>query len=43
MDADWKAKMVQLLDEGWLEEAEGRIRFTAAGRRFADSVAVDLL
>jgi oxygen-independent coproporphyrinogen-3 oxidase len=43
MDADWKAKMVQLLNEGWLEETEGRIRMTAAGRRFADSVAVDLL
>ena len=42
-DADWTAKMVQLLNEGWLEETEGRIRFTATGRRFADSVAVDLL
>ncbi|MBA2253473.1 MAG: radical SAM family heme chaperone HemW [Nitrospirales bacterium] len=43
MDAEWKAKMVQLLNEGWLEETEGRIRMTPAGRRFADSVAVDLL
>jgi oxygen-independent coproporphyrinogen III oxidase len=43
MDADWKSKMVQLLNEGWLEEAAGRIRYTATGRRFADSVAVDLL
>ena len=43
MEAGWKARMVQLLHEGWLEETEGRIRFTAAGRRFADSIAVDLL
>ena len=43
MDADWTAKMVRLLDDGWLEEADGRIRLTATGRRFADSVAVDLL
>lgn len=43
MGADWTAKMVQLLDEGWLVETEGRIRFTSTGRRFADSVAVDLL
>lgn len=43
IDADWKARMVQLLNEGWLEEADGRIRFTASGRRFADSVAVELL
>jgi oxygen-independent coproporphyrinogen-3 oxidase len=43
MSADWTAKMVQLLNEGWLEQADGRIRFTATGRRFADSVAVDLL
>lgn len=43
MDADWKTKILQLLNEGWLEETGGRIRMTAAGRQFADSVAVDLL
>ena len=43
VDPDWKAKVVRLLSEGWLEEAGGRIKFTAAGRRFADSVAVELL
>lgn len=41
--ADCKAKMAQLLNEGWLEETGGRIKLTAAGRRFADSVAVELL
>lgn len=43
MDEEWKAKMVQLLNDGWLEETGGRIKMTATGRRFADSVAVDLL
>ena len=43
VDPDWKAKVVQLLSEGWLEETGGRIKFTDAGRRCADSVAVELL
>jgi oxygen-independent coproporphyrinogen-3 oxidase len=43
LDADWKAKLVDLLNDGWLEDHGGRIKLTAAGRRFADSVAVDLL
>jgi oxygen-independent coproporphyrinogen III oxidase len=43
MDADWKARMDRLLNDGWLEETEGRIRMTVTGRRFADSVAIDLL
>ena len=34
---------IPLLNDGWLEEADGRIRLTATGRRFADSVAIDLL
>jgi len=43
LDADCKVKMAQLLNEGWLEETGGRMKLTAAGRRFADSVAVELL
>jgi oxygen-independent coproporphyrinogen III oxidase len=43
MDTDWKARLDQLLNDGWLEETEGRIRMTATGRRFADSVAIELL
>ncbi len=43
MEADWKTRIDQLLNDGWLEEIEGRIRMTATGRRFADSVAIDLL
>ncbi|MEW6543252.1 MAG: radical SAM family heme chaperone HemW [Nitrospirota bacterium] len=33
----------RLTDEGLLEEREGRLRLTDLGRRFADSVAVELL
>ena len=43
LDADCKAKMAQLLNEGWLEETSGRMKLTASGRRFADSIAVELL
>lgn len=43
LDADYEAKIARLLKEGWLEETDGRMKLTAAGRRFADSVAVELL
>ena len=43
LDADCEVKIALLLNEGWLEETGGRIKLTAAGRRFADSVAVELL
>jgi oxygen-independent coproporphyrinogen III oxidase len=43
LDTDCAAKLAQLLTEGWLEETGGRIKLTAVGRRFADSVAVELL
>ncbi len=42
-DAGWEHKVRSLVDEGWLEEVDGRVKLTAAGRRFADSIAVDLL
>ena len=43
LDVDCEVKIALLLNEGWLEETGGRIKLTAAGRRFADSVAVELL
>lgn len=43
LDAHCEAKIAQLLNEGWLEETGGQIKLTAAGRRFADSIAVELL
>jgi oxygen-independent coproporphyrinogen III oxidase len=43
LGADCEVKIALLLNEGWLEKTGGRIKLTAAGRRFADSVAVELL
>lgn len=43
LDGECSTKIAQLLNDGWLEETGGRIKLTAAGRRFADSVAVELL
>jgi putative oxygen-independent coproporphyrinogen III oxidase len=43
LDADCEVKIALLLNEGWLEETGGRIKLTAVGRRFADSIAVELL
>lgn len=43
LDGDYEAKIAQLLNDGWLEETGGRMKLTAAGRRFADSVAIELL
>lgn len=43
LDGECTAKISQLLNDGWLVETDGRIKLTAAGRRFADSVAVELL
>jgi oxygen-independent coproporphyrinogen III oxidase len=43
LHADCEVKIALLFNEGWLEETDGRIKLTAAGRRFADSVAVELL
>lgn len=41
--ADMERALNHLIDRGLLEAAAGRIRLTAVGRRFADSVAVELL
>ncbi|MGH7165097.1 MAG: radical SAM family heme chaperone HemW [Nitrospiraceae bacterium] len=41
--ADVESTLNHLIDRGLLDEAAGRIRLTAVGRRFADSVAVELL
>jgi len=41
--ADVERALTHLIDRGLVEEAAGRIRLTAVGRRFADSVAVELL
>jgi len=43
LDGDCQAKIVQLLNDGWLEDTGGRVKLTATGRRFADSIAVELL
>ncbi|HTK86754.1 MAG TPA: radical SAM family heme chaperone HemW, partial [Nitrospiraceae bacterium] len=43
LGADCEVKIALLLNEGWLEETGGRIKLTAVGRRFADSIAVELL
>lgn len=42
-DARWTEKIVRLVDEGYLENVGLRMRLTALGRRFADSIAVELL
>ncbi|MGH2618973.1 MAG: coproporphyrinogen-III oxidase family protein, partial [Anaerolineales bacterium] len=41
--ADVEGTLDHLIDRGLLEAVAGRIRLTAVGRRFADSVAVELL
>jgi oxygen-independent coproporphyrinogen-3 oxidase len=40
---DWTDKIMRLIDNGYLETAGDRIKLTATGRRFVDSIAVDLL
>ena len=42
-EGTWQQALDQLTRRGLLEERAGRIRLTAEGRRFADSVAVELL
>lgn len=42
-DRRWRAKLQALMTDGWLEERGGFVRLTSAGRRLADSVAVELL
>jgi oxygen-independent coproporphyrinogen-3 oxidase len=42
-DRAWRQALEQLTRRGLLEERAGRIRLTDAGRRFADSVAVELI
>ncbi|MBI4400030.1 MAG: radical SAM family heme chaperone HemW [Nitrospirae bacterium] len=43
MNGEWERTLNRLVERGWLEERSGRIRLTGLGRRFADSVAVELL
>jgi len=43
MDRTWEQVLDRLLDQGLLEERSGRVRMTEQGRRFADSIAVELL
>jgi oxygen-independent coproporphyrinogen-3 oxidase len=43
VDLEWNERITRLMDQGLLQERAGRIRLTAMGRRFADSVAVELL
>lgn len=42
-DRAWRQTLDQLTRRGLLEERAGRVRLTEAGRRFADSVAVELI
>lgn len=42
-DRAWQQALDRLARRGWLEEGDGRIRLTDEGRRFADSVAVELI
>ena len=42
-DAAWRGRVDDLLAKGLLEERAGRVRLTDFGRRYADSVAVELL
>jgi len=42
-DRAWRQTLEQLTRRGLLEERAGRLRLTAEGRRFADSVAVELI
>ena len=43
MDRTWEQVLDRLLNQGLLEERSGRVRMTEQGRRFADSIAVELL
>jgi oxygen-independent coproporphyrinogen-3 oxidase len=43
MDRTWEQVLDRLMDQGLLEERSGRVRMTEQGRRFADSIAVELL
>jgi len=43
MDRTWEQVLDRLIDQGLLEERSGRVRMTEQGRRFADSIAVELL
>jgi oxygen-independent coproporphyrinogen-3 oxidase len=42
-DRAWRQTLEQLTRRGLLEERAGRLRLTDEGRRFADSVAVELI
>ena len=42
-DRTWEQVLGRLMDQGLLEELAGRVRMTERGRRFADSIAVELL
>src|SRR5437867_152936 len=42
-DRAWEQVLDRLMDQGLLEEQAGRVKMTERGRRFADSVAVELL
>ncbi len=42
-DQPWRERVGDLICEGLIEEHSGRVRLTAFGRRYADSVAVELL
>lgn len=42
-DGAWRQTLDRLTRRGWLEERAGRLRLTDEGRRFADSVAVELI
>ncbi|TLY12923.1 MAG: radical SAM family heme chaperone HemW [Nitrospirae bacterium] len=42
-DRTWEQVLDRLMDQGLLEELAGRVRMTERGRRFADSIAVELL
>lgn len=43
VDRTWEQTLDRLMDQGLLEERSGRVRMTERGRRFADSIAVELL
>ncbi len=42
-DQAWRKRVGELVSEGLIEEHAGRVRLTALGRRYADTVAVELL
>ncbi len=43
MSKEWTHSLSRLMDQGFLEEHADRIRLTDWGRRYADTVAVELL